>query len=208
MQNRNHQGEGQQGGHQGANSAGNKNQLAGSPDNLKPDSSYERENSQREQPGDPNFNVNRNSDVNRDSDVNRSHLAQKFGQTHGLNQQQSTDAADSFLGSVNWASHQNRDDDFRDFVNPQTLSSTNALYSNWQKEFNSRLRKNGFEENQAKKLSSEAPDSYFQELSNAGSDENWYRNFGNHGRDVSGDGSSNESRSSNSSTSGSSRDSS
>lgn len=192
MQHRDHQGEGQQGGHQGANSAGNKNQLAGNPGNQRPDGTFERENSGRNQTSQSMTNYD--SNVNRYSDLNRSTLSKKFSQKHGLNQQQSDYAADSFLGSVNWASQQKRDDDFRDFVNPQTSTKTNPLYSNWQKEYDTRLRQTGFEDNQATKLSSEEPDEYIRELSSNGTDENWYRNYGNDGRDVSDNGSDGRSR--------------
>ncbi len=139
-------------------------------------------------PGNQTSSQNKRQGSRNSSDSCRLSLSQKFSQKHGLNQQQSDDAADSWLGSVKWASKQKKDDDFNDFVNPKTQSSKNSLYNGWQSEYNTRLRQNGFEENQAKKLSSEEPDSYFQELSSA--DENWYSDFGNDGRDVSNDGSS------------------
>jgi len=185
MGNTNHPG-GTQGGSQGANTAGNKNQVDGemghNPNRSENKSQHGTEQRSTQQQG---TKEQYSSNVNKNSGPQRTQLAQKFSQKHGLNQQQSENAADSFLGSVTWASQQKRDQEFTDFVNPNTQTSNNALYNGWQGEYKNRLRKNGFDESQTKTMASEEVDSYFKDLSSNGADENWYRNYGNDGRDVS-----------------------
>lgn len=179
MENRKHTGSGEQGGNQGANTAGNKNQLAGNQGNPE-----NQGRAQGEKPGQHQYD----SHVENYGDPHRTRLAKHFVKEHGLSKQQSENAADSFLGSVNWASQQKRDDDFKDFVNPKTPYSKNPLYGDWQDEYKKRLRKNGLDDTNVDKLGSEKVDEVLRDLSTNGADENWYRNYGNDGRDVSDDG--------------------
>lgn len=179
MQNRDHQGEGQQGGHSGANTSGNKNQLAGNQGNPENQGRTEGE-----VPGQHQYD----SHVENLADPQRTRLAKHFVKQHGLSKQQSENAADSFLGSVNWASQQKQEDDFKDFVNPKTPNAKNPLYNGWQVEYKKRLHKHGLDESNTNKLVHEEVETVFQDLSSNGADENWYRNYGNDGRDVSDDG--------------------
>lgn len=179
MQNRDHTGEGQQGGHQGANTSGNKNQLAGNQGNPENQGRTEGEKAGQHQ---------YDSHVENLSDPHHTRLAKHFVKQHGLSKQQSEHAADSFLGSVSWASQQKKEEDFSDFVNPKTSYSKNPLYDRWHAEYKKRLHKNGLDETNSNKLLHEEVGSVFQDLSSNGADENWYRNYGNDGRDVSDDG--------------------